>query len=258
MCLILLAVNGRSDYPLVIAANRDEFYERPSRPLAWWPESPGLLAGRDEHGGGTWLGITRRGRWAAVTNYREVMPPRPDAASRGGLVSDFLRGDDPPAAYLDHVMDRAGGYNGFNLLAGIGTEVWYASNRGGPPQRLTDGVHGLSNHRLNTPWPKVTRGRARMRDILSRPGPPDEAALWALLADRRRPPDPELPDTGVGLDRERELAPLFISGAQYGTRSSSLLWLSTAGHVTLIERTFRSVASPPPIEQTRRYEFCVG
>jgi len=258
MCLILLAVNGRSDYPLVIAANRDEFYERPSRPLAWWPESPGLLAGRDERSGGTWLGMTRRGRWAAVTNFREAVTPRPDAASRGGLVTDFLCGDDPPVAYLDQVMARAAEYSGFNLLVGDGAGVWYASNRGGPPQRLTAGIYGLSNHRLNTPWPKVTCGRACMREILSRPGPPDEAALWDLLADRRRPPDAELPHTGVGLDRERELAPLFISGARYGTRSSSLLWMTSDGRCAFAERTFRPAATPPLTEKTRRYEFVIG
>lgn len=233
MCLILFAWHCHPRYALVLAANRDEFYARPSEPLAFWPDAPDVLAGRDRIAGGSWLGLTRNGRFAAVTNVRDPNRQRPEAPSRGLLVSDFLCGDQPAAAYLAELADRAGAYNGFNLLVGDASGLYYFSNYGDARRRLTAGLYGLSNAALDQPWPKVRRGRQRLAAMLATPTP---AMLLELLGDRGRPDDDELPDTGIGLERERVLAPIFITSERYGTRSSSALLLAHTGQAELVER----------------------
>jgi uncharacterized protein with NRDE domain len=221
MCLIVLAWQAHPEYPLVLAANRDEFHHRPARPARFWEEAPELLAGRDLSAGGTWLGVTRHGRFAALTNFRE-----PGAAagvrSRGLLVSAFLQGDMTPLAYAQEVADQAAHYSGFNLLVGDAGTLVAVGNRGTPPTLLEPGVHGLSNHLLDTPWPKVQRSRAALAALL--PSPRRENLL-ALLADDRPAPDDALPDTGIGLPMERALSPVFIRAPGYGTRASSVLLL---------------------------------
>ena len=236
MCLILLAHRAHPLYRLVVAANRDEFHARPTAPAAFWPDAPYLLAGRDLREGGTWMGVTRSGRFAAVTNYREMAPPPPDAPSRGHLPGGFLVGEETPEAYLRSLEVRAGAYAGFNLLAGDGETLGYLSNRGGGVRVLEPGVYGLSNALLDTPWPKVERGKAGLREIVAEGGEIDPEALLRLLAESEPAPDARLPDTGVGRERERMLSSLFIRGPEYGTRASTALLVRHDGRATFVER----------------------
>lgn len=233
MCLITLAWQAHPDYPLILAANRDEFYQRAATPARFWDESPQLLAGRDLAAGGTWLGVTRQGRVAALTNYREPGAVRGER-SRGLLVSGFLQGRDDPMAYAQAVAAEGEHYGGFNLLLGTPNELVVLSNRGMAPRHLPAGVHGLSNHLLDTPWPKVEKARAGLSALL--PAATD-ADLLKLLADHDIAPDERLPDTGVGLVMERMLSPLFIRSAQYGTRVSSVLMLGRQ-RISFTEQTF--------------------
>ncbi len=239
MCLILFAYRAHPRYELLLAANRDEYYSRPTAPLGFWDEAPDLLAGRDLVAGGTWLGVTRDGRFAAITNYRHsAAQVRPDAPSRGPLVSDYLKGGELGWDYLQGLLPNAADYNGFNLLLGDSSGLFYYSNQGGEPQLLEPGLYGLSNHLLNTPWPKVEWGRRGLATLLDREAEPDTAALLSLLEDRQRAPDEELPDTGVGLELERVCSSLFIESSDYGTRSSTILRVSRQSQVTLLEKTW--------------------
>jgi uncharacterized protein with NRDE domain len=235
MCLILFAWKVHEKFPLVLAANRDEFYERPSASAAFWDDVPDLLAGRDLRRGGTWLGITRTGRLAALTNYRDPASLKKDAPSRGELVSDYLRGRESPEAFIRRLEPRADRYNGFSLLAGDGPELAYFSNRG-EMRRLAPGIHGMSNHLIDTPWPKVEQGKRALGELLASRDDPSPEALFALLASRSRPPDEGLPNTGVGLEWERVLSPFFVESPAYGTRSSTVLLIDREGAVTFIER----------------------
>lgn len=239
MCLILFAYRAHPRYRLMLAANRDEQYARPSAAAAFWEDAPQICGGRDLEFGGTWLGIARDGRFSAVTNYREGYPARSAPRSRGTLVSDFLLGSGTAAAYARTIDRTKLEYSGFNLLVADAAAMHYLSNRADGPQEVPPGVHGLSNRLLNEPWPKVERGRRAVDGLLSEN---DETrivdALFATLADRAGAPDSALPDTGVGIARERILAPAFIVNESYGTRSSTVLLVTNNGEVTLMERTF--------------------
>ena len=244
MCLAVIAINARPGLPLLLAANRDEFHARPALPAAPRAGQPDIVAGRDLAGGGTWLGVTRQGRYALLTNFRDPSRVLADAPSRGGLVQAFLQGQDTPLAYLGEVLADGDRYNGFNLIVGDADGAWYASNRHPDRQalRLPDGVHGLSNHLLDTPWPKVVRTRDAVRQLLSEPDAPAPDALFAILADRRRPTDDALPDTGVGLSRERMLSPPFITSPDhgYGTRCTSVLMGDPGQRLTFHELQYDS------------------
>lgn len=246
MCLILLAHEAHPRYRLVVAANRDEFHHRPTAPAHFWADAPGLLAGRDLRSGGTWMGVTRAGRWAAVTNVREVAPPPPEAPSRGELVAGFLRGSGSPAEHLRALSGRAGEYPGFNLLAGEEGRVAYLSNRGGGPLELAPGVYGVSNALLDTPWPKVERGKAVLREMVAEGGEIHPDALFRLLAESDPAPDAALPDTGVGVERERMLSSLFISSPEYGTRASTVLLVDRGGGALFVERTVEAGSGAGP------------
>jgi uncharacterized protein with NRDE domain len=239
MCLIALALDAHPSYRLVVAANRDEFYARPTAPAGWWADAPHVLAGRDLREGGTWMGVTRGGRVAAVTNYRDPgLAQQAGAPSRGALVADFLRGSVDAEAYAHHQAGRAASYNGFNLLVGDDGGFFYVSNRTEGVRRLEPGVYGLSNALLDTPWPKVLRAKRAMADVLAAAeGEGWDAALWEALADRVIAADDALPDTGVGAERERLLSPPFIRTDVYGTRASTVLTISTGGEVRLVERS---------------------
>lgn len=237
MCLILFAYRSHPSHPLVLAANRDEFLDRPTLPAAWWDTEPRLLGGRDLRCGGTWLAVARDGRFAAVVNYRDPSSRKSDATSRGELVEEFLLTRVPADAYLETLKRRSGRYNGFTLLFGDAERLLCYSNRGNTPPVVQPGIHGMSNHLLDTPWPKVERGKKILEQILSHAPEPPIDDLFALLADRHIPDDYLLPDTGVGLETERLLAPLFISGPGYGTRTSTVLIIDRELNVTFAERT---------------------
>ncbi|WNW12943.1 NRDE family protein [Pseudomonas sp. DTU_2021_1001937_2_SI_NGA_ILE_001] len=234
MCLIVFAWRPGHPQPLIVAANRDEFYARPASPLAAWPDAPGVYAGRDLEAGGTWLGISAAGRFAALTNIRDPGQPQ-GLRSRGELVAGFLAGNQAPADYLAEVADRAGAYSGFNLLAGTREELYYLNSRAAQPERLGAGVHGLSNARLDTPWPKLRKARAALHAGLDDPRP---EALLALLEDRQPAPLAELPDTGVGVQTETLLSSIFIASPNYGTRASTVLIVNQDGSQRIIERSF--------------------
>jgi uncharacterized protein with NRDE domain len=251
MCLILFAWKTHRRYPLILMANRDEFYDRPTAPAGFWKDAPGLLAGKDLQGGGTWLGITRAGRLAALTNYRDPASLKSDAPSRGCLVSDYLRGRGTPENYLRQVRTKAGRYNGFNLLAGSLSELICYSNRGGL-QAIPPGIHGISNHLLDTPWPKVQKGKEALARALTDVRKPSLEGLLNVLSDRSLPSDDQLPATGVGLEWERVLSPRFIVSPHYGTRSSTVLVIDGRGYVTLVERTYNGSGEP---WMTSRFDF---
>lgn len=235
MCLIVLAWQARADLPLIVAANRDEWRDRPAQPARWWPEHPELFAGRDLQAGGTWMGVTRAGRFAAVTNFRDPAERRSTARSRGTLVTGFLLDSLGPAEFLRALAPTAGEYNGFNLLVGDGGSLWYFGSREREARPVEPGVHGLSNHLLDEPWPKVVRGRMAMQAALHDPDPAPR--LFDMLSDGEGAPDEALPQTGVGLAWERRLAAPLIVGADYGTRASTVLSRSASGAWRFEERT---------------------
>lgn len=233
MCLIVLAWQAHPDYPLVVAANRDEFRDRAALPLHWWDEPAGMLAGRDLEGGGTWLGLSRKGRFAALTNYRDPSQRRSGAPSRGGLVRDALAGTADTATTLDTVATGSAAYAGFNLFVGDGRSLGIHESTSGSVRLLPPGIYALSNHLLDSAWPKVERARAAFARALD--AMPDETAFIELLRDTTPVPDDSLPNTGVSLEWERKLATAFIPGAAYGTRCSSFLWTDRHGRAGFSE-----------------------
>jgi len=229
MCLILINWKSLENTPLVVAANRDEVMSRRTRPAAFWPDAPDVLAGRDLlHGphGGTWLGITRAGRFAALTNYRDPALTRDDLLSRGELVANFLRGTLRPEDYLVTLRESAARYNPYNLVFGDSDSLWYYSNVSDAGHALPPGIYGLSNHLLDTPWPKVARAKSALREALA--ALPWREPLFDLLRDDTPAPDHALPRTGVSLEWERLLSSAFIRGASYCTRSSTVVVKSHA------------------------------
>ncbi len=257
MCLIAIAFHHHRRYPLVIAANRDEFYERPAAALDYWKDQPEILAGRDLEGMGTWLGVSTSGRVGAITNFRdpEAMRKKGRGPSRGHLVSEFLGRTEPPRLYIERLRSSSTVYDGFNLLVGNLEELWWYCNVGDRMQALTPGIHAISNHLLNTPWPKVKTIKSELAANLDSNEEPDPEAIFACLADQGRPPDNELPDTGIGLEWERTLSPVFITSAIYGTRASSLIFIDRKGHATFYERTFEVDSHSVLTGETRRFEL---
>jgi uncharacterized protein with NRDE domain len=237
VCLILLAWRVRSDYPLVLAANRDEFHQRPAAPAAWW-SSPRMLAGRDLSAGGTWLAVTPDGRFAALTNYREATEKRADAPSRGTLVPRVLAQHSPAAQQLQQLQRIAGDYNGFNLLFSDGAQAAVFESVGGRGRLLEPGVYGLSNHLLDTPWPKVVTAKAALASALTQL--PEEQALLELLRDDRPADDPALPRTGLTLEWERLLSSAFVRTPTYGTRCSTILLVDGNGSARFTEWTWNA------------------
>lgn len=237
MCLLLFAINAHPRHRLVVAANRDEFYDRPAAPLGWWPDAPDVLAGRDLRAGGTWMGLSRDGRWAALTNVRDPQAGRTRSRSRGALVAEFLAGRWSAAAYAAHTFHQRDEYDGFNLVLWDRDSAWSVSTQLEEPVELGPGVYGLSNDVLDTPWPKVQRGKDALRAALAAVTvEPD--ALLDLLRDDRQPPDAHLPDTGVGIEWERRLAPMFIATDGYGTRVSTAVVVDQDGRAVVSEQTW--------------------
>ena len=254
MCLIVFSWRVVPGLPLMAAANRDEAYDRPASPAGWWPDHPDVFAGRDLQGGGTWLGVTRNGRFAALTNVRAPGERRLDVPTRGALVSDYLAGDATPEQYLRQLAPRAGNYNGFNLLIGDKDVLHWFSNRAEDDPRngqpLEPGIYGLSNALLDTPWPKVKRAKAQFCSLLCQGAPAE--AYFEMLTDTTRATDCRLPDTGVGIERERMLSSIFIQTPGYGTRNSTLVRINSEGPPTLTEVLIdpESIQLPPAVSDT--------
>lgn len=255
MCLIVFAYRTHPRYELVMAGNRDEYYERQTAPLGYWEDHPHVLAGRDLRGMGTWLGITSEGRYAAVTNYREGAASTKVGPSRGDLPRKYLTGDVPPKAYMEEVSRKAEQYSGFNLLAGDAGGLFYFSNRGYGIRELVPGVYGLSNHLLGTPWPKVRRTLSAFEGIIADGNAISVEDVISILTSREMVPDEALPDTGVGLDWERVLAPAFITSPTYGTRSSSVLLIDRNGEVVFHEQTWQPARTAAVPAGERQFRF---
>lgn len=234
MCLIVFAWRPGHAVPLLVAANRDEFYARPSAALAHWDDQLGIYAGRDLQAGGTWLGIGPQGRFAALTNLRDPAQPL-GARSRGELPAGFLSSQLPPAEFLAELQNRAGEFSGFNLLVGSAEQLWHYNPRSGAPQQLAAGVYGVSNASLDTPWPKLLRAKSALAEALASE---QEEALFSLLTDRQIAADADLPQTGIGPEFERLLSSAFICSSSYGTRACTLLKVMAGGERVLIERRF--------------------
>lgn len=234
MCLIVFAWRPGHARPLIVAANRDEFHARPSQALGAWEDAPGVYAGRDLEAGGTWLGVGPQGRFAALTNIRDPQQLQ-GARSRGELVAGFLRGELGVEAYLDQVASCSRQYSGFNLLVGDSAQLGYLNAREAAPLLLAEGVYGLSNAGLDTPWPKLVKARTGLAQQLDDPRP---QRLLALLADEQKAEDGELPQTGMGLATERLLSSVFIASQNYGTRASTVLIVEADGQRLMVERSF--------------------
>ncbi|MDQ3196800.1 MAG: NRDE family protein [Pseudomonadota bacterium] len=238
MCLVLLAYDTHPEYALVLAANRDEFYDRPSAAAAFWPDAPDVLGGRDLQAGGSWLAVDRTGRFAAVTNYRQGQREPAAAHSRGHLISDYLKNRLSAREHIERIAAQASQYNGFNLLAGDTASLFYFSNREGSVRKLASGIYGLSNHLLDSAWPKVSHGKETLSALMNGTESELVDGLLAFLIDPSRPADHLLPDTGVSLPWERLLSSAFIASDDYGTRSSTVLLIARDGNAIFVEQNY--------------------
>lgn len=237
MCLIFIAYNKHPEYPLVIAANRDEFLNRPATTMGYWPEHPAIIAGKDLEGGGTWFGVTKTGYFAMLTNYRDLSNIKPNAPSRGKLVLNFLVGEFDPAEYMQALFASGSKYNGYNIILGTLDDPWYFSNQSNKIYQLGTGIYGLSNALLDTKWPKVERGKEKFGEIIKQKSI-DTEALFAFMQDKIQADDKMLPDTGIGYEKEKLLSSLFIEMPGYGTRNTTVLLKDKHNKVTVIERTY--------------------
>lgn len=254
MCLTVFSYKQHPDFDLIFAANRDENHERPTRAAQFWPNHSNILAGKDLKAGGTWMGITKEGSFAALTNYRGHNIEKVDPPSRGHLVLDYLKKNGDPQTYLENIDGKADEYMGFNILAGSVNQLSYYSNRQKEIQLLDAGLYGLSNHLLDTPWPKVRRAKNRLQIIIEDTTVSEEA-LFGLLADVRQADEGNLPDTGLPKEIEKKVSSIFIKSEGYGTRCSTVLLIDTEGNVTFIERRFK--AGTLAIEDESKYQFSI-
>jgi uncharacterized protein with NRDE domain len=253
LCLIVVAWRAREDLELVVTANRDEWRDRPAKIRGSSGHQCAGSAGRDLKAGGTWMGVTRDGRFAAVTNFRDPSDKRSTATSRGRLATDFLLGTESALRFLSNLSARAKDYNAFNLILGDGASLFYYGSREGTPRPIEPGVHGLSNHVLDEPWPKVVRGSVAMELALRESDLAEP--LFRMLSDREPAPDEELPHTGVGVAWERRLSPPLITGADYGTRASTVMTMAASGEVNFEERTRSETGE---VTATARERFAVS
>ncbi len=241
MCLVLVVWKAHPLYPCVIAANRDEFFARPAAAADWWTDRPQILAGRDLQAGGTWLGLTRAGRFAALTNYRDPEQRRADGPSRGALVAGLLDSDATVAESLGDLRRVGANYNGFNVIFSDGERLGIYESMPGRGRELGPGIYGLSNHLLDTPWPKVRHAKSRLEAALREM--PDTAPLLALLRDDRPAPDHELPRTGLSLEWERLLSSAFVRAGDYGTRCSTIIRIDARGRAYFDEWSWNSAGA---------------
>lgn len=255
MCLTVFAFHTDPEYPLIFASNRDEFYERPAQPATFWYDHPALLAGRDLKAGGTWLGITSNHRFAAITNYRDLKSIKQNAPSRGDIVTDYLTSGLNAPDFLNKLKNKADQYNGFNLLAGTTTELWYYSNEQDKIVKVEPGIHSLSNAFLNTPWPKTEKAKSGFTSILQNNRDHMNPEIFELLKDDEQFPDKFLPSTGLSIEMERRVSSIFIKSENYGTRCSTLIKAGAApgGKTKFIEKSF--IPGTKEVEVKVNYEF---
>ncbi|MDZ7695110.1 MAG: NRDE family protein [Balneolaceae bacterium] len=243
MCLIAFSYQQHPSYDFIFIANRDEFYGRPTRPAQFWEDHHSLLAGKDLKEGGTWMGITERGRFSALTNYRNPSTRKEDAPSRGHLVLDYLKGGNPPELYLRRLHPKADKYNGFNLLVGAPGNLMYYSNKSNQATALDAGLYGLSNDVLDTSWPKTKQAKQQLSAVIQQDEDSiDKDALFEILQNEKQAADDQLPDTGIPKELERAVSPIFIKTEKYGTRSSTIVLISKEGEVTFEERRYKKEA----------------
>jgi|SRR5690625_1540734 len=240
MCIITFSYQEHPRYKLIIAANRDEFYNRPTKEAHYWEDEPTILAGRDLEAMGTWLGMTRDGRIAALTNYREPLNETEDTISRGEIVKSFLTSREHAFDYLQKLRHNKMNYNGFNVLVGTPDELYYYGNRQEDIVQMEPGTHSISNHLLNTPWPKVNKAKKMLQQYVMAHEQIDVDVLFSQLMNDEIADDELLPNTGVGHKLEQQLSPVFIKTDVYGTRSSTVILVSHENNVTFIERTFNN------------------
>jgi uncharacterized protein with NRDE domain len=240
MCLIFIALKNHPKYKLIVAANRDEFYDRKTAPASYWEDHPQILGGRDLQASGTWLGMTKSGRIGMVTNFRDPKNIHPKAPSRGKLVTDFLLDTSSGEKYLEKIEGHAKKYNGFSLIAGTVDDLYYLTNYREGVIILNSGLFGLSNHLLETPWPKVENGKNRIQLLLKAASVKDED-LFDILQDEAVSPDEKLPDTGLELPLERAMSAAFIRTSGYGTRCSTVIMVDYSNEVNFMERVFDPV-----------------
>ena len=236
MCLVNFQFQVHPNYPLIVVANRDEFYERPTESAHFWEDHPTILAGRDLLQMGTWLGVSKAGRFAALTNFRDPQL-KPGHLSRGDIVRDFLIGQQEPLDFIEELKKSRESYGGYNIVIGDSHQLFHYNNILDKMNEVSPGTHSLSNHTLNTPWPKVEKGKQRLAEHLLSDNI-EVGPLFDLLTDESVAQDSELPDTGVGIELERSLSPLFIKMTNYGTRSSTVLLMDKNQNITFAERTY--------------------
>jgi uncharacterized protein with NRDE domain len=252
MCLLVFAWNVHPRYRLIFAGNRDEFHDRPAASLGWWDDHDAILGGRDLQAGGTWLAVSRRGRFGVVTNFRDLQRPEPGAPSRGQLITRYLSGESDSLRFIEQLTPEASRFGGFNLLLADDGTMSYASNRAPEFGRELDpGIYGLSNHLLDTPWPKLTLTRQRFEQLLTT-DEPELDGLFEMLGDRTAVADHLLPDTGVSKEWERLLSSPFIVNERYGTRCTTVVRMNYERHVAIEERCFDPEGR---ISCSRSFEF---
>ncbi|MFI5237409.1 MAG: NRDE family protein [Ignavibacteriales bacterium] len=237
MCLVVFANNVHTEYKFIFAANRDEFYNRPTEQADFWNDHTDLLAGKDLQAGGTWLGITKQGRFAAITNFRDVKNNRQDAPSRGKLTLDFLLNDIKPEEYYNQLNSNLNSFNGFNLIVGNADDIFYFSNKNHGIKKLSRQIYGLSNALLDTAWPKVVKSKLYLKKLIEQ----KEIHPWEVLNILNDPvlaKDEELPDTGVGLPLEKILSPVFTKSDNYGTRCSTVVMVDKNNNVRFVEKSY--------------------
>lgn len=252
MCLVNFHFQDHPVYQLIVVANRDEFYTRPTAPAQFWEDAPHIMAGRDLQQMGTWLGVTKEGRFAALTNYRNPSLPETGPFSRGDIVRTFLSSKEEPERFVQKLASTKEHYAGYNVIVGDRHRLFHYNNILDKMQDIPFGTHSLSNHSLNTPWPKVVKGKERLGEYVRNNSSEMQLdSLFRIVMDRQMAEDYMLPDTGVGLEMERMLSPMFIESDGYGTRSSTVLLIGNNGKVTFAERTFHEGA----LHSERQFEF---
>lgn len=255
MCLLLCSYKSHPDYPLILAANRDELHARPAAEAQFWTDEPSVLAGRDLQAGGTWLGIAKNGRVAAVTNYHEKTFETLPRKSRGSLVSEFLASDSSPEEYVKNILHNHQDYHGFTLVFGTVNNLYYCSNRTDNVGHITPGIHGLSNRMINENSFKVVKGRETMRGLLSGSDSVSPDDLFALLSDRTRDPDRTFNLHGDTIEEQRRYSSIFVVGKDSGTRCSTAILADKEGNVRFSEKTYSPEGNPI---KTVKYEFVLS